>query len=163
MPQHNRLSAFPQRLRVGSAPHEHIYTRRDGYYAVHGRPAGTPAPGAVLTLNDHAIAVFEGTPDDADAERLTPVYATAPDAPLAVPTGEVFIRFSEDDDAAEHHDALAEAGYEIARRLDYAPHAAWLRARSGRPADALARLGALEAHTGVVHVEPQLLHAAARR
>jgi hypothetical protein len=47
--------------------------------------------------------------------------------------------------------------------LSYAPHTAWVRATSGRTADALGHLDALGELPGVEHVEPQMIGEAARR
>jgi hypothetical protein len=49
----------------------------------------------------------------------------------AVPTGQVFLRFRTGERVTAHRDALEQAGFTIARELDYAPQAAWLLARSG--------------------------------
>ena len=49
------------------------------------------------------------------------------------------------------------AGYEIAQKIDYAPHAAWLQVRSGKIADSLKGIPSLEKITDVENVEPQML------
>ncbi len=165
MVQHTPFAEYPQQVRFGTARPEAVYMRVPAYYAVHHRPAGASAPGAVLLLNDQTIAVFEGDPGEAPAGEatLTPVYALEPGGPLAVPTGLVFVRFAEGVDAEARRDDLRRAGYEVAQRLAYAPHALWLRARTGDPAQALNGIPALEALPDVENVEPQMLTEAARR
>jgi hypothetical protein len=73
------------------------------------------------------------------------------------------VRFAEGDSPEHHREGIVEAGYEIDQVLAYAPHAAWVRARSGRIPDALARLPSLEALPGVEHVEPQMVSPASPR
>ncbi len=163
MLKHTRFDDYPQRIRYGTERPEAVYARVPGYYAVHGRPSGAPAPGAVLLLEEQAIAVFEGEAEGPPAATLTPVYALEPNGPLAVPTGRVFVRFAEGVDVETRRDALHRAGYEVAQRLAYAPQAAWLRAHSGEPAHALANIPALEALPDVENVEPQMLTEPARR
>ena len=63
----------------------------------------------------------------------------------------------------ERRAEIEAAGYEMAQALDYAPHAAWVRARSGRIADALNGLRRLEAIPDVENVEPQMLTPRAAR
>jgi hypothetical protein len=167
MPQHTRLDAYPQRIRFGPSGAEQVYERVPGYYAEHARPAGSPAPGAVFTLNEQTIAVYKGTPAEANRAEATtwrsPVYAAQPNGPHAVPTGRIFLRFTEGVDAAVHRDALGRAGYAIERQLPYAMHAAWLRDRDGNAARALANLNRLQTLQDVENVEPQLLMPAMRR
>ncbi len=123
------------------------------------------APGdALLVVEDEGVAVVEvsghGRPPAA-LER--PVYRSEPAGKLALPTGRVFLRCDEGDTAALHGDRFAGAGFVIDAVPGWAPHAAWLRAASGEPADALAGLEALRRLPGVAHVEPELLSARAPR
>lgn len=94
---------------------------------------------------------------DAPHDAEVPVYALEPGGAQGVPTGLVFVRLGEGADVAAADRAFAEAGYAVERRPDWAPHTAWLRARSGRGADALAGIARLAALDGVVAVEPQML------
>jgi hypothetical protein len=82
---------------------------------------------------------------------------------LAVPTGRVFIRFADDIKAGDREAEIRAAGYEVDQQVDYAPNAAWLRARSGSIADALKGIDALRKVTGVENVEPQMLMQASYR
>ncbi|HAX76967.1 MAG TPA: hypothetical protein DCY88_14295 [Cyanobacteria bacterium UBA11372] len=162
--QTDYFSEYPQQIRARTDRSAVLYRRHRGYYAVHYNEPSKVAPGAVLQLNDGAIAVFSGEPDN--TIRLTssqgtigPIYTLQSDGSLAVPTGMVFIRFAENVDVESHREAIERAGYEIAQSLSYAPHAAWLRAQSGKISDALMGISKLEAIPNVENVEPQMLMA----
>jgi hypothetical protein len=163
----DHFSEYPQQVPASTERPASLYVRQPGYYAVHDRRPDMPAPGAALLLNDGAIAVFRGEPDETQAASMAgtlgPVYALQPGGPPAVPTGLVFVRFAEGVAADSHGEEIDRAGYEVAESLSYAPQAAWLRARSGRIADALAGIPALEKMPDVENVEPQMLMASARR
>lgn len=136
------------------------YELQDGYYAVHGGRRGPPAEGAVLVLNEGEIAVFRGHPPE--TPQVGPVYA-APKGPLAVPTGVIFIRFTEGVSAAERRTDLERLGFELVQVPAYARHAAWVRLGHGDIAAALARISDLAALPGVQNVEPQMLMAVSHR
>ena len=163
--QQDYFSEYPQQIRFGTEQSTVLYSRKPGYYAVHYKQPGTVAPGAVLQLNDGAIAVFQGEPDESEnAIRLAsttgtlgPIYTLQADGTLAVPTGLVFIRFVEGVEVESHREAIKQAGYEIAQSLSYAPHTAWLHAPSGNILDALVGISKLEAIPNVENVEPQML------
>ncbi len=166
--QTDYFSEYPQQIRAGTERSAVLYRRQPGYYAVHYKEPGAIARGAVLQLNDGAIAVFPGEPDN--TTRLTstqatigPIYTLQPDGSLAVPTGMVFIRFAEKVDVESHREAIEQAGYQIAQTLSYAPHAAWVRAQSGKISDALTGISKLEAIPNVENVEPQMLMAIVNR
>jgi hypothetical protein len=163
--QKNYFSEYPQQIRFGTEQSAVLYSRKPGYYAVHYKQPGTVAPGAVLQLNDGAIAVFQGEPDESEnAIRLAsttgtlgPIYTLQADGTLAVPTGLVFIRFVEGVEVESRREAIKQAGYEIAQSLSYAPQAAWLHAKSGNILDALVGISKLESIPNVGNVEPQML------
>lgn len=160
--QKDYFSEYPQQIRVVKDQATILYDRRPGYYAVHYNQPNTVAAQAVLQLNDGAIAVFAGEPQELD-NTLSPIYTLQPDGSLAVPTGLIFIRFITGVDVELHRQAIAQAGYEVAQKLDYAPHAAWLRAQSGKILDALRGVSRLEAIPDVENVEPQILMARVQR
>ncbi|QKQ76371.1 hypothetical protein [Nostoc sp. TCL240-02] len=171
--QNDYFSEYPEEIRVGSNRTAVSYTRKSGYYAIHyDNQPKTVAPGAILQLNDGAMstmvtepcrsagysyAVFPGEPNQSEQGKLSPVYTIEPNGSLAVPTGLVFIRFAEGVDIESQHEAINQAGYEVVESLDYAPHAAWLRAQSGNIADAIAKIPQLEAIPKVENIEPQML------
>lgn len=162
--QKDYFSEYPEQIRVSSDGYDGLrlrtsvsYIRKPGYYAVHYNQSGTVAIGAILRLNDGAIAVFSGEPNQSEQGILSPVYTLESNASLAVPTGLVFIRFAESVDVESQREVINRAGYEVAERLAYAPHTAWLRAKSGNIVDAIAGISQLEAIANVENVEPQML------
>ncbi|WP_445633193.1 DUF4384 domain-containing protein [Nostoc sp. DSM 114161] len=155
--QKDYFSEYPQQIRVGSEGSVVSYTRQPGYYAIHYNQPSTVAPGAILQLNEGAIAVFSGEPNQSEKNTLSPIYTLEPNGSLAVPTGLVFIRFAEGVDVESQHQAINRAGYEVEQSLTYAPHAAWLRPKSGNIMDAIAGISRLEAIPNVENVELQML------
>ncbi|MEH2012371.1 hypothetical protein [Nostoc sp.] len=162
--QKDYFSEYPEQIRVGSGGTAVSYTRKPGYYAIHYNQPKTVASGAILQLNDgamsttgYAYAVFPGEPNQSKQGTLSPIYTLQPNGSLAVPTGLVFIRFAEGVDVESQREVINRVGYEVAQSLDYAPHAAWLRAQSGNIADAIAGIPQLEAIPKVENIEPQML------
>ncbi|MCC5664518.1 hypothetical protein LC653_11475 [Nostoc sp. CHAB 5784] len=162
--QKDYFSEYPEQIRVGGDAYDGLrlrtavfYTRKSGYYAIHYNQPRTVATGAILQLNDGAIAIFPGEPNESEQATLTPIYTLQPNGSVAVPTGLVFIRFAKGVDVKSQREVINRAGYEIVESLDYAPHTAWLRAQSGNIADALARIPELEAIPKVENIEPQML------
>ena len=154
------FSEYPSQVRANTQRSGSSYVRKTDYYAEHGRQPDTPAPGAAVLFNDGAIAVFRGKPaKDAVLQpaALSPVYERHPGGSPAVPTGLVFIRFREGVDVASRQREIERAGYEVAQSPPFASNAAWLRARSGKIADALTGIPKLEALPEVENVEPQML------
>jgi hypothetical protein len=153
---------FPRQILVG-AERPVVFEQKPGWYALHGEPL--PAAEAVLLFKPEAIAVLPGVPAGplATGQSLSPVYAQPGIGALAVPTGQLFIRFRPGESALAHRAALEQAGCRIAAAPDHAPEAAWLRARSGRVADALGCVARLRQLEGVESVEPQLLMGRALR
>ncbi|MEH2239001.1 hypothetical protein [Nostoc sp.] len=162
--QKDYFSEYPEQIRVSSDANGGLrlrtaifYTRKPGYYAIHYNQRSSVASGAILQLNDGAIAVFPGEPNQSEQRTLSPIYTLQSNGSLAVPTGLVFIRFAEGVDVESQREVINRAGYEIAQSLGYAPHAAWLRAQSGNIADAIAGIPQLEAIPKVENIEPQML------
>ena len=91
------------------------------------------------------------------ALTITPVYATDPSGPLAVPTGRIFIRFTPDIRVEVHRRSLAERGYTVVTIPSYAPHTAWVQAINGDIATSLLNIEKLNGLPGIVNVESQLL------
>lgn len=163
--QKNSFSEYPQQIRSSTHPSAALYSRESGYYAVHYKQPGTVAPGAILQLNEGAIAVFPGEPDEPEnvlhltstAGIVGPIYTLQPGGSFAIPTGLVFIRFAKGVEVDTQHEAIQNAGYEVAQSLSYAPNAAWLRAPSGSLLEALRGISRLESIPHVEAVEPQML------
>ena len=160
--QQDYFSEYPQQIRIAKPQSTILYDRKPGYYAVHYNQPNSVADQAVLQLNDGAIGVFAGEPDELD-NTLSPIYTLQPDGSLAVPSGLIFIRFVAGVDVKSHREAIKLAGYEVTDSLSYAPQAAWLRAQSGKILDGLRGISRLEAIPDVENVEPQMLMARVQR
>lgn len=156
MAHEDRLREFPERLRAGTQRGDTFYARAEGYYATH---EGADAAGAVMTLKEEGIAVRRGElgAGQGDAVSITAVYELQPSGTLAVPTGQIFIRFAEGVAADSRRREIESAGYEIVKTSPYTPHTAWLKATSGDIARALSNIHALEKIPDVENVEPQML------
>jgi hypothetical protein len=114
---------------------------------------------------DEDFVVFEGpAPASALADgSISPVYRAQPSGMFAIPTGRLWVRFAEGIDAEEKRGAMAKAGFNVDEAPPWAKHAAWLRASSGKIAEALSAAHHLRTLDGVEHVEPQMLVASARK
>lgn len=182
---------YPRQLSASTEPNAPVYARLPGFYAVHGWRAGTSGVQPVQTFAEDGIAIIKGEPDPAEAsphseaatagssaatagktkpgeakQILSPVYAQQSGGgvgSMAVPTGRVLIRFADAVKVANRESEIRSAGYEVEQTLDYAPNAAWLRARSGNIADALNGIATLAKLPDVENVEPQLLMQASYR
>lgn len=156
MAHEDRLREFPERLSAGTQRGDTFYARAEGYYATQ---EGADAADAVMTLKEEGIAVHRGEPGGGKggAADVTAVYRLQPSGPLAVPTGQIYIRFAEGVAADSRSREIESAGYEIVKTSPYAPHTAWLKSTSGDIAHALSNLHALERLAGVENVEPQML------
>jgi hypothetical protein len=164
--QSDPFAHYPQQVRAGKEGAAATYLRQPDYYAVHDRPPDRPAPDARQLLNDGAIAIYQGDPDDrpdSGEGTLGPVYALQPGGTPAVPTGLVFVRFAGGVPAEARRSAFQQAGYQIVKSPRYAPHTAWVRSRSGDMAAALEGVPALERLPDVENVEPQMLMASSPR
>lgn len=156
------FAEYPQQIQVGTEPARRVYVQKPGYYAVHyAQPEDIVTAEAIVVMDEEAIAVFSGLPGasrntPADA-KISPVYALPSASSLAIPTGRVFVRLAETVAIDSRQDAIQAAGYEIVDRPPYAPHAAWVQARSGSMADALQHISQLTAIPDMANVEPQLL------
>jgi hypothetical protein len=128
MAHENRLRGFPERLRAGTQRGDSFYARVPGYYAAHDAREGADAAGAVMTLKEEGISVYRGEPGGGvgDATTVTPVYELQPSGPLAVPTGQIFLRFAEGVAADSQRREIESAGYRIVKTSQYTPHSAWL-------------------------------------
>lgn len=165
------FAGYPQQVEFGAAPGQRVYVQKPGYYAVHyAQPDAlltdeVAVEGAVVVMEEEAIAIFRGTPRRTlpSDSSTSPVYTLQSGSTLAIPTGKVFVRLAESVPIESRQDAIAAAGYEIVDRPAYAPHAAWVQARSGNIADALRQLSQLTAIPDVENVEPQMLTQRALR
>jgi len=166
MSSKDSLSRCPKQLQVNNKQANMRYVCKTNYYAVHNCELGQMTRDAVALFNEGRIAVFQGEPNAttiAEHATIGPVYALQPSETLAVPTGQVLVRFTEGVPATAHTTEIEQAGYRLVESLSYAPHAAWVCARSGEIADALSHLSKLEQLPDVANVEPQMLMERANR
>jgi hypothetical protein len=158
-------SNFPAQLEVRST--EGAVARYELASEFYAGSAGKPLSAAdrlVARLDDN-IAVFEGAAPTGDAtgDKIFPVYRAQPSGAFAVPTGRIWVRFAEGVKAEGQQEAMEKLGFSIAESPAWAPQAAWVRASSGKIADALAAASRLKTLPDVELVEPQILTAAARK
>ncbi|MCP3960041.1 MAG: hypothetical protein GY719_19525 [bacterium] len=160
------VARFPESLRVGTEK-DGSYTRQADHFALHGEQRGAAGAQPIERLEAEDITIYrdgEGLEDDSlTPETVRAVYTISEGGPLAVPTGEVFVRMTKGVCAKDRVEDLEGAGYEVTKTLFYAPNAAWLRATSGDAAEALEGIPKLEALPDVANVEPQMLTARALR
>lgn len=159
--QSDYFSEYPQQIAVGKDSPT-LYSRQPGYYAIHYQQTQKITSPAVLVLNEGKIVVMAGEPKPEITDSISPVY-TLSSGSLAVPTGLVFIRFAENVNVDSQQAAINQSGYEISQVLGYAPHAAWLTAKSGKVSDALLGIARLASLSHVENVEPQMLMAKVNR
>lgn len=107
--------------------------------------------------------VYELADDLVTADRPEPVYRDSQTGRVVVPTGRVLVRSPEGHAIAGERGELERRGYRLERVLSYAPHAAWVRSKTGTVGAALRELDRLRQMPGIEHVEPELIGEAARR
>jgi hypothetical protein len=170
--QQDRFAKYPREMRSSTQRPSVVYTRLPDHYAlVYQQHTEAPSSeGVITTMHEDGgkIEVFRAEAEDERKRapslgEIRPVYALEPGGTLAVPTGQVFIRFKEGIQVKERLREIQQAGYDIAQTPGYAPHAAWLRAGSREIADALAGIQALEKIADIENVEPQMLMQRANR
>jgi hypothetical protein len=157
------LAHAPRSVRVKGERGEASYEVDEDLIAIHG---GEPSPGAILVLEGGEVVVEPRAgrrPARPQRGRLGPVYRRAPGGGVAVPTGRAFVRFAPGERAEDHRAELEASGYRLEDVPAYAPHAAWIRHRSGDVATALRGIPRVERIPAVAHVEPQFLAEAAGR
>jgi hypothetical protein len=153
------MGNVPRRIRVGT-DRAGVFDHRDDMYAVRVRGSDAAAGSRARIVEGPltAFAVYEERTRTADRSADTlPVYSAGQQGPLAVPTGRVFVRFTEGIRAETRREDLMALGFTLESVPSYAPNAAWLALADGTPADALERLEAVAALPDVAHVEPQLV------
>lgn len=160
------VSRYPDELRIGTQQ-TGTYVRVRDHVAVQGGSPESLTDSKVGRLEAEDLTICSGDSELAAeglvAALVSPVYERSPGGSFAVPTGEIFVRLEKGADVENHVTAFERAGYVISRTLFYAPNAAWLRARSGKLADALEGIPELESLPGMENVEPQMLSPRALR
>lgn len=163
MPIPDLLAGFPTSFPQSSDAAAARYERVPGVFAVLGPLPDVLQPQLVHSLSSDMVHVCRGAPPDATqwppSATIAAVYRLRGTGPDAVPTGRVFVRFTDGIPAQERAGDLASAGFQIDSVPGYAPHAAWLKSASEDPGAALARVDALAAVPDVVRVEAEVLSA----
>lgn len=160
-------SAHPNELRVGAGSHRTRLVLRRDCYALLGEVPRELEAAVLRVLGAGEATVLEGRPpaglSSEVARRIAPLYSPKDSPSYAVPTGRLFVRVADGEEIAVLRDSFDNAGFRIEEIPPYAPHSAWVVARSGDLSDALAGLRRLASVPGVEHVEPELLRAKAPR
>jgi hypothetical protein len=152
------VDSFPNQCEVGSKATRYILA--NNYYAVFGAlPDGVHD--VEFRMPDDEITVCRGVPPHELTElmgkQVCAVYRVGQSGPLAVPTGQVFVRFEDNTLLRDRAEEIASAGFTIRQVLSYAPQAGWVHPTSGYVQDALQGYSRLEQIAGVHAVEPQML------
>lgn len=157
------FSAYPQQLKYGTEHPDLMYSQKAGYYAIYFDEPRLEVSGSISQFNQGKILVFQGNPQEAenaintDYKDIGPVYSLSSSDSLVVPTGLVLIRFSSEVTVNSRQEEIEKAGYQMFKKINYAPNAAWLTAKSGKISDSLLKISYLEAISDVENVEPQML------
>jgi hypothetical protein len=157
------FSAFPKKIRVGTKKSAVEFKLRPTHFAA--QHAGDAPAGANSELAAEHIGIYpiENYHQQAHGAQPVPVYSPGDSPSFAVPTGLIFVRLLPSLKIEDRTKDFEDAGYELAKTLSYAPNAGWLRAKSGKLADALVNTPKLIDVAGVESVEPQMLSKAVRK
>jgi hypothetical protein len=139
------------------------YELDESLIAVHGAQSTGRADSSAISLEGGEVTVRRADRRSAGPGRVGPVYRAGAGGPIAVPTGRVFVRFTEGVRAEGMRGQLADAGFPLESVPSYAPDTAWVRPASGQVVDALRGLDALRRIADVADVEPQFVSEAAPR
>jgi hypothetical protein len=157
------FSAFPKTVRVGPEKSGVEFKLRPSHFALQHGGADTEPTEDHLPAEHIGIYPTQDYDQKVHGSQPVPVYSLGNSPGFAVPTGMVFVRLSPDLTIQDHTKDFADAGYEVAKTVAYAPNAVWLRAKSGKIADALTNTGKLNSVKGVENVEPQMLSKSVRK
>lgn len=155
------LTSFPDILLVVTERASLRYAKQSLLYAVHGPLPISLETMVELVLEGNSVTICRGTPpSSADLPAsltITPAYRLDPHGPLAVPTGQIYIRFTPGIDIETRRNSLADCGYVILQVPSYAPHTAWIQSTDGDIATSLQNIERLHDLPDLVQAEPQLL------
>ncbi|MBT6155588.1 MAG: hypothetical protein HOL01_06630 [Planctomycetaceae bacterium] len=161
------MSDFPREFSVETAPQPTHYTLADDYYVVLGAGADQADLNVEFHIEDGDLTVCRKRHGEtslaAPATAAGPVYRLGEHGPLAVPTGKVFVRFTEQTKLEDRQEDIERTGFMVNQILSYAPHAGWIEPKSGKIVDAINRFEELKYIPGVAAVEPQMLMESQRR
>ena len=126
---------YPKKFKASTQHAESYYVLQKDLYAVHGEVPAVCKAAIIASIEDGKIVVCKGNPNElppsVDHSTLTPVYTLGGNGLLAVPTGLILIRYTDNIVAISRKQAIQSIGYIIDQPLAYAPQAAWLKAANG--------------------------------
>ena len=161
------FSNYPKTIKASMQHAENYYVLQAGLYAVQGDIPQPCKAAIIVTIEEGRVVICKGTPDalppSVDRNTITPVYALESGGPLAVPTGRILVRFTDNVTAVSRKEAFQRIGYIIDQELSFVPEALWVKSTNGDIAFALNNVAQLEAQPNVENVEPQMLMESLRR
>ena len=125
-----------------------------------------PSPGErVVQRLDERLAIIQVPASSSAMPKgsVLPVYRAQPSGTFAIPTGRLWVRFAEGIDATQKRELVEKVGCSLEELPPWTASGAWVRASSGKVADALAAAAVLQGLPGVEHVEPQMLLPSVRK
>jgi hypothetical protein len=158
-------SNYPAQIEVRSNEGQVVrYQLAREFYARSSNVPHSPGERIVQRLDDR-FAIFQGQPSSGSIGEgdVLPVYRAQPSGMFAIPTGRLWVRFAEGIDATQMRERVEKAGCTLEELPPWAANSAWVRAGSGKVADALAAVPVLQKSPGVEYVEPQMLLPSARK
>jgi len=158
-------SDYPSQIEVRSSEGRIVrYRLAPEFYARSSKVRLSPGERVVQKL-DGAFTIFQvPASSSAIADRsILPVYRAQPSGMLAVATGRLWVRFAEGIDATQKREKVEKVGCSLEELPPWTASGAWVRASSGKVADALAASAVLQKLPGVEHVEPQMLLLSVRK
>ena len=150
MAEDRRLLAYPEALPAPASYGGGSYRRDDAHVALPG------------TATDPERGIPRIVPIDR-AEGAAVACYRSPSGELVAPTGVLLVRFREGTLAEDRRDALLALGLAIVRVPSFAPHTAYVRARSGDVAEGLRRIAEIASIPSFEGIEVQMAREAQRK
>lgn len=158
-------SDYPAQIEVRSNEGQVVrYHLAPEFYARSSKVRRSPRERVVQKLDDRfAIFHVPASSGPTAGGDILPVYRAQPSGTFAIPTGRLWVRFAEGIDAAQKREKVDKVGCSLEELPAWTASGAWVRASSGKVADALAAVAVLQKLPGVEHVEPQMLLPSVRK
>jgi hypothetical protein len=161
------MSNFPLEVYVATSSRPTRYTLAEDYFVVSGEDVGDADLSVEFHIEDGDLMVCRMPTEPTSLATFSspagPVYRLKEHGSLAIPTGRVFVRFSEHTKFENHRMDIKRYGFKVDQILSYAPHAGWVKPNSGEIAEALSRFEELKQIPGVAAVEPQMIMQSQQR
>lgn len=158
-------SNYPAKIEVRSNEGQIVrYSLAPKFYARSSEMSRSPGERFVQRLDDR-FAIFQvpASSKSTGEGDVLPVYRAQPSGMLAAATGRLWVSFAEGIGATQKRQIVEKAGCSLDELPSWTTSGAWVRASSGKVADALAAAAVLQKLPGVEHVEPQMLIPAVRK